>query len=87
MLRQGKPAAKGTNPSGTAAARAAPSQRAPAAARQQQARAARQQQIEADGTTIYDYLIVVLLVAIAAIVYRRFALVADGDDPTAAPLT
>ena len=48
-----------------------------------------QQLADDDRTTMYDYLIVVLLVAIAAIVYRRFALVsADGsDDPAAAPLT
>jgi len=97
MQRQGKPEAKGANSqssSGTAAARAAqgdqrtPGQRSAARQQQQQARAAaRQQQREDDRSTIYDYLIVILLVAIAAIVYRRFALVADGDDPTTAPLT
>ena len=93
MLRQGKPptgakdAAVRPSPSPARAAQP-PNQRAPAA-RQQQARARQQQLADGDRTTMYDYLIVVLLVAIAAIVYRRFALVsADGsDDPTAAPLT
>ena len=52
-----------------------------------QARAGRQH-LDEDRTTIYDYVIVLLLVAIAAIVYRRFTLVSDGtDDPTAPPLT
>jgi len=92
LLRQGKPTgAKGAanRPSPSPARAAQPANQRTPARQQQQARARQHQLADDDRTTMYDYLIVVLLVAIAAIVYRRFALVsADGsDDPAAAPLT